>query len=246
MIGILENLLRCRLASLKGMDGQTDLSLWKLPELISLLFTLVSRAGRGLRIKFRVRSAPGLVLCQQNVRLFHARHISAGRGLSLQEGCEIVGLSKQGVKFGSRCTVGRFATIRPTGLLLREPGEGMRLGDRSNIGPYSWIGCAGYVDIGNNVMMGPRVNILAENHNFDRTDIPMNKQGVQRASIVIEDDVWLGAGCSVLAGVRIGAGSIIATGAVVTKDIPPYSIAGGVPAKVIKSRRTNVPTENGD
>jgi acetyltransferase-like isoleucine patch superfamily enzyme len=85
-------------------------------------------------------------------------------------------------------------------------------------------------------MMGPRVNLLAENHNFSRVDIAIKAQGVTRAGIVIEHDCWLGANCSILAGVRIGQGSIVATGAVVTRDVPPYSIVGGVPARIIKSR----------
>jgi acetyltransferase-like isoleucine patch superfamily enzyme len=102
--------------------------------------------------------------------------------------------------------------------------------------PYSFIGCSGYIEIGNNVMMGPRVNLLAENHNFEQTDFPMKDQGVTRGTIVIEEDCWLGANCSVLSNVRIGRGSIVATGAVVTKDVPPYSIVGGVPARIIKSR----------
>ena len=85
-------------------------------------------------------------------------------------------------------------------------------------------------------MMGPRVNLLAENHNFERTDIPIKAQGVRRSFIAIGDDCWLGANCTILAGVTIGQGSIVAAGAVVTSDVPPFSIVGGVPARLIKSR----------
>ncbi len=72
----------------------------------------------------------------------------------------------------------RPVRLRPSdNVLLDEPGEGMLVGDCSNIGPYSFIGCSGYIEIGRHVMMGPRVNLLAETHVFDRTDIPMQARG---------------------------------------------------------------------
>lgn len=225
------------LARKKGLKDASGLAEWRSPELVILFFTLVARFVRGFFLKLRLGESRGFVLSQGGTRVYHARHITSGWGFSLQEGCEIVGLSKKGVRFGNRCTVGRFATIRPTNVLFREPGEGLRLGDNSNIGPYSWIGCSGYIEIGSNVMMGPRVSLLAENHNFDRTDIPMKEQGINRQGIRIEDDVWLGANCSVLDGVTIGTGSIVATGAVVTNDVPPYSVVGGVPAKTLRTRK---------
>jgi len=210
---------------------------WRLREWLGFVWVLGFRILRGLLIKARVGRSDGLVLAEKGIRLLYPRMIHAGRSFSLEEGCEIVGLSKRGVVFGDRCTVGRFATIRPTNVLVNEAGEGLKIGNNSNIGPYSWIGCSGFIEIGSNVMMGPRVNLLAENHNFKRTDIPMKEQGVSRSFIKIEDDVWLGANCSVLSGVTIGKGSIVATGAVVTKDVPPFSIVGGVPARILRSRK---------
>jgi acetyltransferase-like isoleucine patch superfamily enzyme len=222
-------------ASRKRMNPEV-LDDWRLREWIGFVWVLGFRVLRGLLIKVRIGKSAGLVLCGKKVRLYYPRCIRAGRSFSLEEGCEIVGLSKRGVVFGDRCTVGRFATIRPTNVLVDEAGAGLKVGDRSNIGAYSYIGCSGYIEIGNNVMMGPRVNLMAENHNFARADIPMKEQGVTRSFIKIEDDCWLGVNCTVVAGVTIGKGSIVAAGAVVTKDVPPYSIVGGVPARVIKSR----------
>ena len=175
------------------------------------------------------------------MRVHHARYVEAGRDLNLEEGCEIVGLSRRGVVFGDRCTVGRYATIVPTNLLGGEPGEGLRLGDNSNIGPYCWIGCSGYIAIGNRVLMGPRVNLLAENHLFADLGRPIKLQGVERSSITIEDDCWIGAGSSILAGVTVGHGSIVAAGAVVTKDVPPLSIVAGVPAEAVRARASAEP-----
>lgn len=91
--------------------------------------------------------------------------------------------------------------------------------------------------IGNYVMIAPNVSILSRSHIFDRTDIPMVEQGeVENKLPVIEDDVWIGRSVNIIPGVRIGKGSIIGSGAVVVKDVEPYSIVGGVPAKLIRKR----------
>lgn len=91
--------------------------------------------------------------------------------------------------------------------------------------------------IGNNVMIAPNVALLSNMHNHSRIDIPMNLQGKKRGNkVIIEDDVWLGRNVIVMPGVRIKKGSIIAAGAVVSKDVPEYCIYGGIPAKFIKKR----------
>lgn len=92
------------------------------------------------------------------------------------------------------------------------------------------------ITIGNYVHTGPNVMIFAFNHAFDTTDIPTIKQPYYDADVVIEDDVWIGGGVIILPGIRIGKGAIIAAGAVVNSDVPPFSIVGGVPAKIIKNR----------
>jgi acetyltransferase-like isoleucine patch superfamily enzyme len=85
--------------------------------------------------------------------------------------------------------------------------------------------------------MGPRVSLLAEDHNAASTDEPIKTQGVTRLPITIEDDVWLGAGATVTGGVTVGRGSIVAAGSVVTRDVEPFSIVAGVPAALVRSRR---------
>ena len=109
------------------------------------------------------------------------------------------------------------------------------IGDNSGVG----INCEIYgpVTIGENVMMGPEVVIYTSGHRHDRTDIPMIEQGRDAVEPVqIGNDVWIGARATILDGVKIGDGAVIAAGAVVTKDVPSYAIVGGVPAKVIKYR----------
>lgn len=118
-------------------------------------------------------------------------------------------------------------------------GPQLEIDDNSGIG----INCEVYgpVTIGKNVMMGPEVIIYTSGHKHDRTDIPMIEQGSDEAKrVIVGDDVWIGRRAMIMPGVTIGNGCIIGAGAVVTKDIPDYSIAGGVPAKVLKNRKTHV------
>lgn len=115
-------------------------------------------------------------------------------------------------------------------------GREIRIGNRSGIGINARI--QGPLTIGQDVMMGPDVMIYTRNHAIDRIDIPMMDQGdTESHPVVIEDDVWIGARVVIMPGVTIGKGSVIGACALVTKDVEPYTIVGGVPAKLIKKRR---------
>lgn len=104
------------------------------------------------------------------------------------------------------------------------------------IGPYVCMAGPGHIKIGQDCMLAAHTGIYANNHRFDDPDRKICEQGLTVAGIVIEDDCWLGTGVKVLDGVTIGRGSVIGAGAVVTRDIPPFSVAVGVPAKVIAKR----------
>lgn len=114
----------------------------------------------------------------------------------------------------------------------------IRIGDNSGLG----VNCVipdGSV-IGRDVMIGPNCYIHGINHRFDRTDIPMRLQGATESKpCIIDDDVWIGRNVTIMVGRHISKGTIIASNSVVTKDFPPYSIIGGNPAKLIKSRLEN-------
>ena len=109
-------------------------------------------------------------------------------------------------------------------------------GKNSFCSEFSVFGCNDKIQIGNDVMIANAVTIRDTDHNFQETGTPMIKQGISTSPVIIEDDVWIGHGVVITKGVTIGKGSIIAAGAVVLKDVPSYSIVGGVPAKIIKSR----------
>lgn len=211
-------------------DNRTTFSvLWML---ISMFKSLVRGKFKGLFFK----EQSGLIFIKKNVRLFNKSYISAKKNLILEDNCEIDGMSKKGLVFGENVTIGTHAVIRPSNFYGGEPGEGLKIGANSNIGAFNYIGCSGYIEIGENVMFGPRISVYAENHSFDRTDITIKEQGVKRSFVKIEDDCWIGSHSTILAGVTVGKGSIIAAGSIVTKDVPPYSIVAGVPAKIIRSR----------
>ena len=117
-------------------------------------------------------------------------------------------------------------------------GLDIEIGDNSGLGKYCNV--PSNTIIGDDVMMGPNCFILAHNHRFDRTDIPMCKQGFSgKKQVRIGNDVWIGRDVLIMPGRKIADGSIIAGGCVLTKDFPEYSIVGGNPSRLIKNRKEN-------
>jgi maltose O-acetyltransferase len=114
-------------------------------------------------------------------------------------------------------------------------GRGVQLGDRSDIGMDALV--IGPIEIGRDVMMGPRCILVATTHETAALDVPMNRQGFKDGrTIVIEDDVWIGAGVVILPGRRIGTGSVVGAGSVVAHDVPPRAVVAGNPAVVVRTR----------
>lgn len=105
-----------------------------------------------------------------------------------------------------------------------------------NEGCCLWAGKRGTITIGDNTLLGPNVMIFSSNHGISKNEIILTQEWNEK-DVLIESDCWLGAGTIVLPGVKIGNGTVISAGAVVTKDTPPYSIVAGCPAKVINYRK---------
>lgn len=210
---------------------------WDTRAICQTLVTLSIWYCRGVLRRAFFKKSHGIVLIGKGVTIRHSRHLSVGKNFVAESGCEISCLSSGGMVFGDNVTVGSFAIIRPTNNYGGPVGEGLKVGDNSNIGPFSYIGCSGLIEIGNNVMISPRVSIYAENHNFGDTGVPMKSQGVSRHRVKIEDDCWIASNSVILAGVTVGTGSVIAAGSVVTKDVAPFSVVAGNPARVIRARK---------
>jgi acetyltransferase-like isoleucine patch superfamily enzyme len=136
---------------------------------------------------------------------------------------------------GGSIKIGRQFRMRAPAQILSYKGE-IRIGDNCSLNQFSVVLGLGGLKIGNGVRIGPHTAIIPSNHNFDRTDVPIFKQGETMNGIVIEDDVWIGANCTICDGVVIGEGAVIGAGSVVTRSIPTYCVAFGSPARVHRSR----------
>lgn len=138
-------------------------------------------------------------------------------------------------RFGGSITIGENCELMQ-GVLIMTYGGTIEIGDRCSVNPYSILYGHGNLKIGNDVLIAAHTIIIPANHNFTDINIPIHSQGLTTKGITIEDDVWIGAGCKILDGVTIGKGAVIAAGAVVNKNVLPYAIVGGVPAKELKKR----------
>lgn len=190
---------------------------------------------RGWWNKLFIKKSRGLLFVGKKVKLkCRSKMIFNGTAL-IEDGVKIDALSKGGIEIGDGFSIGRNSIIECTGV-IRELGEKLVIGKNVGIAANAFISMRGAINIGDNTIFGPNVALHAENHNFDNINIPIKDQGATRKGINIGKDCWIGSGVIILDGVNIGDGCVIAAGAVVTKDVPDYSIVGGIPAKVIRYR----------
>jgi acetyltransferase-like isoleucine patch superfamily enzyme len=203
-----------------------------------LLFLLVgwipTIVGIGLRgIFYRlILKMDGLAAIENNVRLRYANHIRLGSRVYLDQG-SYLHATPGGIEIGSGTIVMHGAVLHVynfRGL----PHAGIKIGKDCLVGEYTVIRGQGGVTIGDRVYTSPFTQIIAVNHVFDDPERPFIEQGITAEGIVIEDDVWLGSGVVITDGVRVGKGAVVAAGAVVTKDVLPHTVVGGVPARLIK------------
>lgn len=190
--------------------------------------------GLGLRaVAYRlIMQMEGWAAIENNVRLRFANNIRLGHGVYLDQGVYLHA-SPNGIDIG-RNTIVMHGAILHVYNFRNMPQSGIWIGQDSLIGEYSVIRGQGGVTIGDRVYTSPFTQIIAVNHVFSDRKRPFIEQGITAEGIVIEDDVWLGAGAVITDGVRVGQGAVVAAGAVVTKDVLPYTVVGGVPARVIK------------
>ena len=157
----------------------------------------------------------------QNIHIGTDTHIAPGVRLDADDG---------------RIDIGMHCWIHP-GVLILSYGGVISIGDHSTVNPYSVLYGHGGLTIGMGVRIAAHCAIIPSNHVFERTDVPIYQQGLTKQGIHIGDDVWIGAHATILDGVTIGQGSIIAAGSVVNKDIPAFTVFGGVPARLLKERK---------
>lgn len=130
--------------------------------------------------------------------------------------------------------LGSFILIYP-GVHLTHT-YGISFGKKCSINSGAILDGRGGITIGDDVMIGPHSYIASSSHTYDNPKVPMTSRGHFMKPVTIKDDVWIGANTTILGGVTIGKGVIVGAGAVVTKNVPNYTIVGGVPAKKIGFR----------
>ena len=205
--------------------------------LMTLLGGLPSLIGVGLRgMAYKtILKAEGLPIIEHNVRLLCPANIRLGAKVYLDSQVYLHALPA-GITIGEGTSL-MYGTTFHVFNYRDLPHAGIFVGKNCFFGEYTSIRGQGGVHIGDGVYTGTQVNIAAVNHVFTDPDLYIKDQGITAEGITIEDDVWLGSSVTVVDGITIGKGSIVGAGAVVTKSLPPYSIAVGVPAKVVKDRR---------
>jgi acetyltransferase-like isoleucine patch superfamily enzyme len=209
--------------------------------LVGWIPSVVGMGVRGLTYRLIMRM-DGWSAIENGVRLRYASHIRLGHGVYLDQGVYLHACPK-GIDIGDETIVMHGAVLHVYN--FRDmPHSGIKIGCNSLVGEYSVIRGQGGVTIGDRVYTSPFTQIIAVNHVFDDPGKPFVDQGITAEGIVIEDDVWLGAGAVITDGVRIGKGSVVAAGAVVTKDVPPHTVVAGIPARPVKEiDGTEVPVQ---
>jgi acetyltransferase-like isoleucine patch superfamily enzyme len=191
--------------------------------------------GIGLRaLCYRlILSMEGVVAIEPGVRLRYASEIALGRGTYLDQGVYIHA-TPGGVRIGRDCFVMHHAELHVYN--FRDlPHAFISIGDRSLVGEFCVLRGQGGISIGDDVYLAPLVQVLAINHTFDDPGRPISQQPISARGIVIEDGCWIGGGAIILDGVRVGRNSVVGAGAVVTRDVAPYTVVAGNPARTIRT-----------
>ena len=203
---------------------------------VIIYYNALKKILRGFIISFSLKKKKGLLLVGKNVSITHRKHIICGKNVKFEDYSEIHGLCSDGIVLGDNVTIGRGVMIRPSSYYGKDLGKGLKTGNNSSIGPYGYIGCSGKIIIGDNVMLGPKCSLFAENHVFLDTNTIIKSQGVNQKGIIIGDDCWIGSNVIILDGVTIGKGCVIGAGSIITKDIPPNSVVIDKRNKYIRPR----------
>ena len=204
--------------------------------LTCILFRKFIELIRGAILKLFLKESKGLIFLGRRTKIHSKNKITFGKSLIIGDNVEINALTKNGIIIGNNVSILKNTIIEGTGV-IRNIGEGLVIGNNVGIAQNCFIQVRGQVTIGDNVIFGPGVSIFSENHVFENPELPVSVQGETRKGVTIEEGVWIGARAIILDGVTISKNSVVAAGALVNKDVPPYVVIGGIPAKVLKYRK---------
>jgi acetyltransferase-like isoleucine patch superfamily enzyme len=201
------------------------------------MMAVIIHVWRGLRERLAVRrdwlilawSLPASCRLSWDAVIL-GRCISVGAGTSIGAGSVLhAGHRNTCLDIGPHCRIG-------PGVRLMTWGGAISIGEHSSVNANSLLYGTGGIRIGRYVRIAADTTMVASQHVFSSTQDYIANQGYTSRGIVVDDDVWIGAGVCVLDGVTIGTGSIVGAGAVVTRDVAPFTVVAGVPARVIRTR----------
>jgi acetyltransferase-like isoleucine patch superfamily enzyme len=199
--------------------------------LLSGMPTVLGSVLRGMAYCSVLGSVGKGCFVERDVRWQVPRRVFLGRRVMVGEGCFVDANS-----LTSRITLADDVWLSRDCYLVAGPGAEISVGPQTYVGHRCLFYGHGGIRVGRDVLMANDVQLICGNHTFARRDLPIRAQPTEERPIVIEDDVWLGASALVLGGVTVGRGAVVAAGAVVTRSLPPYSIARGVPAQIVGMR----------
>lgn len=189
---------------------------------------------RGIKTVMFFKNPKGASLGKR-VQFRYSSRIRFGKFMKTGDFVKFSGLGTGGIVLGNNVSIGGHSSLIVS-TTLNDLGKEIRIGDNVGIGEFAYMGGAGGLKIGDNCIIGQYFSCHPENHNFQETVVEIRKQGTTRKGIEIGENCWIGSKVTVLDGVTVGPGSVIAAGAVLTKSFPANSIIAGVPAKLIKTR----------
>ncbi|MDD5433089.1 MAG: acyltransferase [Candidatus Pacebacteria bacterium] len=186
----------------------------------------------------------------RRLKFFANRKIKIGKNIYIGPRVKLKAIDGGSIIIGDNCEINECTKIFSGGgkIIIEENcmiNDYVQIGameaditihSNSSINSFCFISSRGSLTIGSNVAIGPQVVIITDNHKFSDKNIPIKHQGDIKGKIIIGDDVWVGAGCKILSGVKIGNGVVVGAGAVVTKNLEPFKVYAGVPAKFLKDR----------
>jgi acetyltransferase-like isoleucine patch superfamily enzyme len=187
-----------------------------------------------------------LRLNRAGVRVDRLAVLIGGKGISLKQGTEIhrnaivaagyisgrgdfVTPPRGSVDIGHRC-------VLMPGAMVVSYGGRIVIGDDVSINPYCVLAGQGGLVIGSNTRIAANTMIVSSSHIYDDRSVPIRRQGMSKKGVRIGDDVWIGSGVTILDGVTIGDGAVVGAGSVVNRDVAPWAVVAGVPARPIKTR----------
>lgn len=202
--------------------------------LMKFVFGIIVDMIRGMKVALYFKN-PKFAMFKSNVRIFNISNINWGKFLKIGQGAYLSALTNKSISLGNNVSIGAFSRIVVSTTLNNLDGY-IQIGNNVGLGEFAYLGGAAGLEIQNDCIIGQYFSCHPENHNYANLEIPIRLQGVSHQGIKIENNCWIGSKVTILDGVTIGSGCVIAAGSVVTKSFPTNCVIAGVPAKLIKKR----------